>query len=146
MRNNVFYNWAGAGCYGGEGMKVNIVNNYYKPGPATPKNKISYRIAAIGVRTTEYCTGKDGKPNDWKPREHIWGRFYVDGNVIKGNEEVTNDNWTKGIYVQIDRENNDNTFTEQVKKDIRLSVPLETNIITTHSGQKAYELVLAYAG
>ncbi|HQI43666.1 MAG TPA: pectate lyase, partial [Dysgonamonadaceae bacterium] len=51
MRNNVFYNWAGAGCYGGEGMKVNIVNNYYKPGPATPKNKISYRIAAIGVRT-----------------------------------------------------------------------------------------------
>ena len=146
MRNNVFYNWAGAGCYGGEGMKVNIVNNYYKPGPATPKNKISYRIAAIGVRTTEYCTSKDGKPNDWKPMEHIWGRFYVDGNVIEGNEEVTNDNWTKGIYEQIDSENNDNTFTEQAKKDIRLSVPLETDIVTTHSGQKAYELVLAYAG
>lgn len=146
MRNNVFYNWAGAGCYGGEGMKVNIVNNYYKPGPATPKNKISYRIAAIGVRTTEYCTGKDGKPNAWKPMEHIWGRFYVDGNVIDGNDEVTNDNWTKGVYEQIDSENNDNTFTEQVKKDIRLFVPLETDIITTHSAQKAYELVLAHAG
>lgn len=146
MRNNVFYNWAGAGCYGGEGMKVNIVNNYYKPGPATPKNKISYRIAAIGVRTTEYCTGKDGKPNAWKPMEHIWGRFYVDGNVIEGNDEVTNDNWTKGIYEQINNEDNDNTFTEQVKKDIRLSEPLETDIITTHSAQKAYGLVLAHAG
>ena len=146
VRNNVFYNWAGAGCYGGEGMKVNIVNNYYKPGPATPKNKISYRIAAIGVRTTKYCTGKDGKPNVWKPMEHIWGRFYVDGNVIEGNDEVTNDNWTKGIYEQINNEDNDNTFTEQVKKDIRLSEPLETDIITTHSAQKAYELVLAQAG
>jgi hypothetical protein len=74
------------------------------------------------------------------------GQIYVDGNVIEGNEEVTNDNWTEGIYEQIDGENNDNIFTEQVKKDIRLSLPLETDIVTTHSGQKAYELVLAYAG
>jgi pectate lyase len=146
IRNNVFYNWAGEGCYGGEGMKVNIVNNYYKPGPATPKNKVCYRIAAIGVRTTEYCTGKDGEPNAWKPMEHVWGRFYIDGNVVDGNKEVTRDNWTKGVYEQIDREENDNTFTEQVKKDIRLHAPLETDIVTTHSAQKAYNLVLDQAG
>jgi len=30
MRNNVIYNYGGNGCYGGEAMKVNIVNNYYK--------------------------------------------------------------------------------------------------------------------
>ena len=36
MRNNVIFNFGGNGCYGGEGMNVNIVNNYYKPGPATP--------------------------------------------------------------------------------------------------------------
>lgn len=146
MRNNVFYNWAGAGSYGGEGMHVNIVNNYYKPGPATPKNsRVRYRIAAIGVRTSEYVTGRNGQPNAWKPMEHIWGRFYVDGNVVEEDKETTKSNWPKGIYAQI-AHNNDNTFTEQVKKEIRLSTPLETDVVTTHTAQKAYRLVLQYAG
>lgn len=147
MRNNVFYNWAGGGCYGGEGMKVNIVNNYYKPGPATPKEKpISYRIAGIGVRTTAYCTNPDGTPNVWKPMEHVWGRFYVDGNVVEGNPEVSRDNWTKGIYEQINNSYCDGTFTEAVKKEMRLDTPLETDVITTHAAEQAYQLVLAYAG
>lgn len=147
MRNNVIYNWAGMGCYGGEGMKVNIVNNYYKPGPATPKNSpVRYRIAGLGVRTTKYCYRPDGTPNVWQPMEHVWGKFYVDGNVIEGNEEVTRDNWTKGIYEQIDNSSCDNTFTEQVKKEMRLSAPLETGVVTTHSAKEAYRLVLQEAG
>ena len=52
MRNNVFYNWSGNGCYGGEGMDVNIVNNYYKPGPGTPDKAVAYRLAAIGRKAT----------------------------------------------------------------------------------------------
>ena len=147
MRNNVFYNWAGNGCYGGEGMKVNIVNNYYKPGPATPKDKpISYRIAAIGVRTTKYCYHADGTLNVWQPMEHVWGQLYVDGNVVEGHPDVTRDNWTKGIYEQIDNAACDNTFTEQVKKEMRLLLPLETDVITTHSAEEAYYLVLKDAG
>lgn len=147
MRNNVFYNWAGNGCYGGEGMKVNIVNNYYKPGPATPKGKpISYRIAALGVRTTKYCHRADGTPNVWQPMEHVWGKFYVDGNEIVGYPEVTKDNWTKGIYEQISNSSCDNTFTEQVKKEMRLNTPLETDVVTTHTPEQAYNLVLAYVG
>lgn len=147
MRNNVIYNWAGGGCYGGEGMKVNIVNNYYKPGPATPRdNQIGYRIAAIGVRTTRYCHNADGTPNQWKPMEHVWGQLYVDGNVIEGFPDVTRDNWTKGVYEQINNASCDHTFTEQVKKEMRLTAPLERGIITTHSAQEAYRLVLADAG
>ena len=147
MRNNVLYNWAGAGCYGGEGMKVNIVNNYYKPGPATPKDsRVRYRIAAINIRTTAYVTGANGRPNGWKPMEHIWGKFFVDGNFLEGSEEVTKDNWTKGMYEQIDQKGNDGTFTEQVKKDMRLSAPLETDVVTTHTAKQAYQLVVEYAG
>lgn len=147
MRNNVIYNWAGNGCYGGEGMRVNIVNNYYKPGPATPKDSpVAYRIAALGIRTTAYCTNRSGYANAWKPMEHVWGRYYVDGNVVEGNKEVTQDNWTKGIYAQIDEAACDDTFTEKVKREIRLSVPLETDVITTHSAEEAYRLVLDNAG
>lgn len=143
MRNNVIYNWAGQGCYGAEGMKVNIVNNYYKPGPATPKNnRIGYRIAAIGVRTKEYVS----QGRVWSKMLHVWGRFYVDGNVMEGNPEVSKDNWTKGIYEQIDHSKCDNTFTDKVREEIRLSTPLETDVITTHTARQAYELVLAHAG
>lgn len=147
MRNNVIYNWAGGGCYGAEGMKVNIVNNYYKPGPATPKNKpIAYRIAGIGIRTTRYCYHEDGTPNQWQPMEHVWGRFFIDGNVVEGYPEVSRDNWTKGVYEQIQNEACDSLFTPQVKRDIRLTSPLETGVITTQSAEEAYQSVLARAG
>ncbi len=147
MRNNVIYNWAGAGCYGGEGMQVNIVNNYYKPGPATPKgSRIHYRIAGIGIRTTKYVTRRDGSFNGWKPMEHIWGRYYVDGNVVEGHPEVSRDNWTKGIYEQIDNSACDNTFTDKVRQEIRLAEPLDSDVVTTHTAEEAYRLVLEGAG
>lgn len=147
MRNNVFYNWAGNGCYGGEGMNVNIVNNYYKPGPATPKDKyVSYRIAGIGVRTREYCHNEDGTPNVWYPMMHQWGTFFVEGNVLEGHAEATADNWEKGIYEQIDNSKCDNTFTDEVKVAMHLTTPLATGMITTHSAEQAFNLVVGYAG
>ena len=147
MRNNVIYNWAGGGCYGGEGMKVNIVNNYYKPGPATPRDsEVGYRIASVSVRTSAYVTGRNGMPNVWKPMEHVWGRYYVSGNVMEGNEEVTSDNWTKGFLAQIHNENCDGTFNDSVASAIRLAAPLETDFITTHTAAEAFELVLGNAG
>lgn len=59
LRNNVMYNYAGEGCYGGEAMTVNIVNNYYKPGPATPSGGKGKRMAKPGIRTFVYCIKAD---------------------------------------------------------------------------------------
>lgn len=147
MRNNVFYNWAGNGCYGGEGMDVNIVNNYYKPGPGTPSNKaVAYRIAAVGIRTTAYCQNNDGSWNGWYPMWHKWGHLYVNGNVNPSYSSVTNDNWTYGIYNQIDASGNDGTYTAKTKDTIRLSEPLDFIYTTTHTAEMAYSKVLDYVG
>ena len=115
MRNNVIYNWGGNGCYGGEGMNVNIVNNYYKPGPATAKRKerIEQRIAKIGVRTTAYTKHDTDKPNQWDVMWHKWGTFYVDGNYNATHSDVTKDNWTYGIYNQITKQRNNHTYTRK---------------------------------
>lgn len=75
FRNNVVYNWQSNSSYGGEQGRYNVVNNYYKPGPATQKSKRA-RIV-----------------NPWSP----YGGFYVAGNVVYGNEAVTADNWNGGV-------------------------------------------------
>ncbi len=148
MRNNVIYNWGGNGCYGGEGMNVNIVNNYYKPGPATEKRATGYqqRIAGIGIRTSEYTEHDSDSPNTWDVMWHVWGKFYVDGNVNTKYDEVTNDNWTYGIYNQITNSDVDYTFTDVTRDTMRLDQPIDFVAVTTHSAEDAYELVLQYAG
>jgi hypothetical protein len=148
MRNNVIYNWAGNGCYGGEGMNVNIVNNYYKPGPATATRSatIQRRIAAPGIRTTAYCTASDGSWNGWYPMWHVWGDYYVDGNVNPKYSDVTQDNWTYGVYNQISNSSNDNTYTQATKDTLRADAPLPFLHTTTFTAEVAYEKVLNYAG
>ena len=144
MRNNVLYNWAGNGCYGGEAMKVNIVNNYYKPGPGTAQISAvrQRRIAGIGIRTSQYVKTYPA----YQPTEHIWGKFYVDGNVNSKYSDVTNDNWTYGMYNQITNSDNDNLFTATTKDTIKLSQPIDFVYVTTHTAAEAYNKVLAYAG
>ena len=144
MRNNVLYNWAGNGCYGGEAMKVNIVNNYYKPGPGTAQISAvrQRRIAGIGIRTSQYVKTYPA----YQPTEHIWGKFYVDGNVNSKYSDVTNDNWTYGMYNQITNSDNDNLFTATTKDTIKLSQPIDFVYVTTHTATDAYKKVLAYAG
>ncbi len=145
FRNNVIYNWgANNGCYGAEAMKINIVNNYYKPGPATDlaKTNVRYRIAKIGIRTTDYVTRYPA----FAPAHHVWGKFYVAGNIMAGISSVTSDNWTKGIYEQISNKECDNLFTDATRDSIRLYAPLDAGYIHTHTAQQAYEKVLDYAG
>ena len=142
MRNNVIYNFGGNGCYGGEGMNVNIVNNYYKPGPGTPNDKKGYRIAGIGIRTNSYVETYPA----YAPALHLWGKYYVAGNYNSKYSDVNNDNWTYGIINQVDANSCDGTFTAETKDSIKLSEPIEFLLTTTHSAEDAYERVLDYAG
>ena len=148
MRNNVIYNWCGNGCYGGEGMKVNIVNNYYKPGPGTAKRStvVQQRIASINIRTSEYTKHDTSSPNQWDVMWHVWGKYYVSGNVNSKHNNVTNDNWTYGMYNQVDANGNDGTYTQATKDSMRVNLPIHFQSVTTHSAEQAYEQVLAYAG
>ena len=148
MRNNVIYNWCGNGCYGGEGMKVNIVNNYYKPGPGTAKRStaIQQRIAGIGIRTTEYTKHGTSSANEWDKMWHVWGKYYVDGNVNSKYSQVTKDNWTYGMYNQISNSSVDNTYTQATKDTMKVTTPIEYETVTTHTAEQAYERVLSYAG
>ena len=144
MRNNVIYNYGGNGCYGGEGMDVNIVNNYYKPGPATGSGAKKYRIAGIGVRTNSYVATYP----DYAPALHKWGHYYVTGNVNPDHALVTRDNWNYGILQQIDTSASatDGTWNDQVKAEIKLAEPIRFIATTTHTAELAYERVLDYVG
>lgn len=131
LRNNVVYNWRGNSAYGGEAMNVNIVNCYYKPGPATTKTE---RVIAI-----------DKNKNEGTDVYDIWGKFYIDGNYMEGSTRATDDNWEFGVYNQF--HSSYGTVSEEDKAAMRLSDPHDIeNNVTTHSAQEAYEKVLDYAG
>jgi len=142
MRNNVIYNFGGNGCYGGEGMTVNIVNNYYKPGPGSPTGDKGKRIAGIGVRTNEYIATYPA----YAEALHLWGKYYVTGNVNSKYSDVTNNNWTVGVINQVDGSGCDGTWTQATRDSIKLEEPMPFIYTTTHTAQTAYERVLEYAG
>ncbi|WP_418499912.1 pectinesterase family protein [Flagellimonas sp.] len=75
FRNNVIYNWGGNSIYGGEKGTYNVVNNYFKSGPATSKST------------------KDRIVNPSEP----YGKFYVDGNHMEGFPRISKDNWSGGV-------------------------------------------------
>ena len=151
MRNNVIYNWSGEGCYGGEGMNINIVNNYYKPGPGTkakyPKTGSNaykqMRIASVGIRNNKYI---EDYGEAYRPALHLIGSYYVTGNKNTEFEQVTNDNWTYGMYNQIDPSGWDGLYTDAVKEQIKRSEPINYVFVTNHTADKAYDMVTQWAG
>ncbi len=131
VRNNVIYNWGGNSCYGGDAMNVNIVNNYWKPGPGTGSTK--ERIVSTG-RILDATS----------PIYGIWGKYYVDGNFVVGSTRATQDNWTYGVYNQF--HHSQLPVSQADKDELKIEAPHPFGEITTHSATKAFELVLDYAG
>src|SRR3982751_6882784 len=119
--NNVIYDWGHNNVYAGEGGNYNIVNNYYKYGPSTSKT-VMYRVA-----------------NPWsKPPSIGFGKWYIDGNYVDGNAEVTADNW-KGVTIE-NGKSSDVNVVKVVSSSFQL-VP-----INMQSARDAYESVLQNAG
>ncbi|MCE5184861.1 MAG: hypothetical protein LLF76_01905 [Planctomycetaceae bacterium] len=98
-RNNVIFNWAHRTMDGGdETSLVNVINNYYKPGPATNANMLS-TIARIEQRSQNSPKGAF-KEGNWYPKTATRpGKWYAAGNIVEGFPEVTADNW-KGMKLQ----------------------------------------------
>lgn len=126
-RNNVIFNWKSANaCYGGEvdipGGKscINLVNNYYIPGPATPKELKFVRA--------NYNPGK----------AKGFGQWYLNGNVMEGSAKLSANN-TLGIDLT--------EFPEQYKKLAVVSAPFTiAEPVTQQSAREAYHLVLKEVG
>jgi hypothetical protein len=134
FRNNVLFNWRHRTVDGGDGSsRINVVANYYKPGPATTSEALRYRICKVDARSK-----RDQYPGA--------GKWYVDGNYVEGNPRVTADNWAGGVQYAPDRKDKDEVIPMPTEKDARAFKAFPAAPITQHTAEQAYELVLAYAG
>lgn len=128
--NNVLFNWVHRTVDGGDQRSLyNIFNNYFKPGPATPKDKpIVWRLL---------------KPESERSKTVIdnFGKAYVAGNVVEGNERVTAHNWDGGVQPDMRGERLD-VALGRIKTDI----PHPHARLPIRPAREAYEFVLANAG
>jgi hypothetical protein len=127
--NNVVYNWVHRSIDGGDyKAQFNIINNYFKPGPLTPKEgPLSHRIL---------------KPESGRSSLSYkqYGRCYVNGNIMEGNAKVTKDNWDGGV--QVEELSNAGEFTPYM----RVNKPFPMPVFTIMPTEKVFDYVLANAG
>lgn len=132
FRNNVIFNWRHRTMDGGdETSMINVINNYYKSGPATNDN-----MKAVFARVEQrsmYSPGSAWAEGDWYPKaQNRPGKWYVAGNVMYGNEELTNNNWS-GI--------------KGPEKLARVNTPFVGWPVSPHeTAELAFESVLAKVG
>ena len=127
--NNVIFNWRHRTTDGGDHRSFyNIINNYFKPGPVTPKNKpIRHRFLKPESRRA-------------KPPVDDYGRAYVAGNLVEGNERVSANNWDGGVQVDSIGD------AEDVLATVRADEPYPHAHLDLQPADEAYEWVLANVG
>jgi len=127
--NNVVFNWHHRSMDGGDYTSLfNIINNYFKPGPVTPRNE------NVGHRILKPETGRS------KLKELHFGRAYVNGNIMDGYPEITKDNWNGGV--QIGEEKDAGVYKDYMKVD----KPFPMALVTILPTEQAYQFVLANVG
>lgn len=124
-RNNVIYNWGNANAaYGGEvniagGVsQVNIVNNYYKPGPATSSD----------LKFVHASYQKENSKGT--------GEWFVDGNIMEGDKLLTKKN---KIGVDLQEAGYPKNAISKTAFPVSVALSVET-------AKESYEKVLKYAG
>ena len=132
--NNVVFDWGGNSTYGGESgngvtRQINMVNNYYKPGPASNhKNRL--------LNPTTKCTNCSLTENFPASVGYVTpGKFYLSGNYMYNESEVTLDNW-KGVE------------PDEASKlsECKASSYMGTKHSFIETATEAFESVLKYAG
>lgn len=127
--NNVLFNWRHRTVDGGDQKSLyNIFNNYFKPGPGTPDAAIAYRLL---------------KPESERSKTVVdnFGKAYVNGNIVEGNERVTKDNWDGGVQPDVRSKSLTNVLAA-----IRVNEPIKHASLPIQPAKDAYETVLANAG
>ncbi|HEX4343618.1 MAG TPA: polysaccharide lyase [Verrucomicrobiae bacterium] len=138
--NNVLFNWRHRTVDGGDQHSFyNIINNYFKPGPAVNGGPIGYRVLSPAASTTK----EDATPH--------FGKAYVAGNFIEGNEKVSADNWAGGVQFADGGSKDDPTITtnDSVKglvAQVRSDKQFPMAPITMTAAKDAYPAVLNGAG
>lgn len=135
--NNVIFNWVNRSVDGGDYTAMyNIINNYYKPGPATPDSRVRYRII-------------EPNSNGRSKLQHAkFGRLYVTGNFVEGNPQVTKNNWDGGVQLR-DLKGKD-ISAEEAEKDyfpyMKENEPFLMPSFPIMSAKEAYNFVLKNVG
>jgi pectate lyase len=118
-RCSVIYNWQHRTC-DGKPVSANVVNNYYKPGPATQPG-VRHRIVRI---------------DDTRAGYHFDSVWYIDGNEVEGFPAISADNWKGGVEFE-------GHTSEAVN---RRRTPWPFAPVTTQPAAQVYALVLGHVG
>lgn len=128
--NNVVFNWWNRSADGGDHRSLfNFINNYYKPGPITPKDR------PIAHRILKPEAGRDSA------KRSQFGKAYVAGNIVEGYDKVTSDNWAGGVQVGDNGEGSETALAA-----IRVNDPMPMADVSMLSAKQAYDFVLENVG
>ncbi len=130
--NNVVYNWVHRTADGGEFTTMsNFINNYYKPGPLTPKDTpVGHRIVKAESRSQGLFSFKQ------------FGRVYAVGNIMEGYPEITKDNWNGGVQTA----DKDGEMDATELALMHSNEPFEMPFVKIMGAEQAFDWVLSNAG
>lgn len=130
--NNLTYNWWNRSVDGGDHTsRLNIINNNFKPGPITETNSAD---APIRYRIVKMEAGRS------KDHQNHFGKAYVSGNKVWGNDAVTADNWAGGVQIF------NGPVPQERISEIKVDKPFSMAEVTIMDTDDAYNYVLDNAG